>query len=258
INIKVFDLGKDLGENSPKRQFQPLVSTGYLMFKSIRLVSVLLVSLLPVWPQTYTGTITGTVTDPAGATVPNATVTAKNVGTNITTETKTSSSGGYNLLFLPVGNYALTVHSTGFKTAAVAPFPVSVNQTARVDVTLEVGAITESVDVTAAAPVMQTETTQTGDVITAAQATTLPLNGRNFVSLTLLVPGSITPYPNAFNQPSRSFGGGRPYVNGNREQANNFLLDGVDINEPIDNLVAYNPNADALAEMRVLTGNGSA
>src|SRR5437762_4673398 len=123
---------------------------------------------------------------------------------------------------------------------------------------MEVGAITESVDVTEVAPVMQTETAETGEVISSTQATTLPLNGRNFVSLTLLVPGSITPYPNAFNNPSRSFGGGRPYVNGNREQANNFLLDGVDINEPIDNLVAYNPNVDALAEMRVLTGNGSA
>src|SRR5207237_5951391 len=133
---------------------------------------------------------------------PNATVTAKNVDTNITTEAKTNSSGVYNLLFLPVGSYTITVQATGFKTASLAPFPLSVNQTARVDVTMEVGAITESVDVTAAAPIMQTETTQTGDVISTTEATTLPLNGRNFDSLTLLVPGSITPYPNALNSPS--------------------------------------------------------
>src|SRR5262249_36080018 len=160
--------------------------------------------------------------------------------------------------FLPVGTYTISVQATGFKVSSVAAFRLGVNQTARVDAVLEVGAVSESVEVQAAAPALQTESTQTGDVITSTQASSLPLNGRNFVSLTLLVPGSITPYPNNFNNPSRSFGGGRPYVNGNREQTNNFLLDGVDINEPIDNLVAYNPNVDALAEMRVLTGNASA
>jgi hypothetical protein len=228
------------------------------MLRSISLLIVLLFALSPARAQTITGSITGTITDPAGAVVPNATVIAKNVDTNITTEAKTNAAGVYNLLFLPVGSYTISVQAPGFKTATVAPFPLSVNQTARIDVTMEVGAVTETVEVTESAPIMQTETAQTGDVISSTQATALPLNGRNFISLTLLVPGAITPYPNAFNNPSRSFGGGRPYVNGNREQTNNFLLDGVDINEPIDNLVAYNPNVDALAEMRVLTGNASA
>jgi len=228
------------------------------MYKSIPLISFLLFTLSPGWGQTITGSVTGTVTDPAGGVVPNANVTARNVNTNISTETKTNTAGVYNLLFLPVGTYTISVKATGFKSASLEPFALSVNQTARVDVVMQVGAITESVTVSAAAPAMQTESAQTGDVISPNEATTLPLNGRNFVSLTLLVPGAITPNPNAFNSPSRSFSGGRPYVNGNREQANNFLLDGVDINEPIDNLVAYNPNVDALAEMRVLTGNASA
>ena len=220
--------------------------------------SILFSAVSSGWAQTITGSITGTITDPAGAVMPEATVAARNVDTNITTQAKTSSAGVYNLLFLPVGTYTISVQASGFKTATLTPFPLSVNQTARIDVTMEVGTITETVHVSEAAPLMQTESTQTGDVISSTQATTLPLNGRNFLSLTLLVPGSITPYPNAFNSPSRSFGGRRPYVNGNREQTNNFLLDGVDINEPIDNLVAYNPNVDALAEMRVLTGNASA
>ncbi len=228
------------------------------MSKSILLITFFAFALSPAWAQTITGSITGTVTDPAGGVVPNATVTARNVNTNITTENTTNAAGVYNLLVLPVGPSTVPGTATGFKTAGLAPFPLSVNQTARVDVVMQVGTITESVEVSAAAPAMQTESAQTGDVISSNQAITLPLNGRNFVSLTLLVPGSITPYPNAFNNPSRSFGGGRPYVNGNREQTNNFLLDGVDINEPIDNLVAYNPNVDALAEMRVLTANGSA
>src|SRR5207245_270895 len=202
-----------------------VVSRGYFMSKSIPLITFLLFTFSPSWAQTITGSINGTVTDPAGGVVPNATVTARNVNTNISTETKTNTSGVYNLLFLPVGSYTISVKATGFKTAGLAPFQLSVNQTARVDVVMEVGTITESVNVSAAAPAMQTESSQTGDVISSTEAVTLPLNGRNFVSLTLLVPGSITPYPNAFNNPSRSFGGGRPYVNGNREQTNNFLLD---------------------------------
>ncbi|HTM49619.1 MAG TPA: carboxypeptidase regulatory-like domain-containing protein, partial [Bryobacteraceae bacterium] len=228
------------------------------MQKPFVFLALACITLIPGRAQTVTGSITGTVTDPAGAVVPNATVTAKNVDTNIATETKTSSAGVYNLLFLPVGRYTISVQAPGFKSSSLAPFELGVNQTARADVKMEVGVITESVSVEAAAPALQTESAQTGDVISSTQSSSLPLNGRNFVSLTLLAPGSITPYPNNFNNPSRSFGGGRPYVNGNREQTNNFLLDGVDINEPIDNLVAYNPNVDAIAEMRVLTGNASA
>src|SRR5437588_9226974 len=113
------------------------------MFRSIVLVTVLLFTLSPAWAQTITGSITGTVTDQAGGVVPNATVTAKNVNTNITTETKTNSAGVYNLLFLPVGSYSISAQATGFKTANLAPFTLSLNQTARVDVNMEVGAVTE-------------------------------------------------------------------------------------------------------------------
>src|SRR5215212_2990430 len=139
------------------------------MSKSIVLVSLFVATISSGWSQTITGSITGTVTDPAGAVVPNATVTARNVNTNITTETRTSSAGTYNLLFLPVGAYTISVQATGFKTAGVAQFPLSVNQTARVDVTMEVGAVNETVDVTeASSPVIQTESTQTGEVISSA------------------------------------------------------------------------------------------
>src|SRR4051812_43676433 len=171
------------------------------MSKSIVLASLFLAAIPSGWSQTITGSITGTVTDPAGAVVPNATVTAKNINTNLTSEAKTNSAGVYNILFLPVGPYSVTVQATGFKTATVPSLTLSVNQTARVDMTMEVGAVTESINVTEGAPIIQTESTQTGEVISSTQATQLPLNGRNFVSLTLLVPGSITPYPNAFNSP---------------------------------------------------------
>ncbi|GIU75742.1 MAG: hypothetical protein KatS3mg004_2829 [Bryobacteraceae bacterium] len=201
--------------------------------------------------QTITGAITGTVTDPSGAIVPNATVTATNTATNLTYETRTNEAGVYNLLFLPVGDYTVTVAAQGFKRSTLGPFKLEVNQTARVDVRLEVGDTTQTVEVRDIAPILQTESTQTGDTLTSQKLTSLPLKGRNFVSMTLLIPGAVSPNPEATN----SRFGARPYVNGNREQTNNFMLDGIDINDSIDNRVGYSPNVDALEEVKVLTGN---
>lgn len=122
------------------------------------------------------------------------------------------------------------------------------------DVKLEVGDTTQTVEISDVAPVLQTETTQTGDTLTAAKLTSMPLKGRNFVALTLLVPGAISTDPDGTNNRF----GARPFVNGNREQTNNFTLDGVDVNDSIDNRVGYSPNVDALEEVKVLTGNAAA
>ncbi len=205
--------------------------------------------------QTITGTITGTITDASGGLVPNATITATNVDTNVKTTARTNESGIYNLLFLPVGRYNVEVEAQGFKRSALGPVAIEVNQTARLDVQMQVGATTETVNVTAAAPVLQTESAQTGDTISSAVSTAIPLRGRNFAQLTLLVPGVVTTNPQSFEGIGANTSGGRPYVNGNREQSNNFLLDGADINESIDNLIGYQPNVDALQEVRVQTGN---
>jgi len=204
--------------------------------------------------QTITGAFTGTLTDQSGAVVPNAKVTATNTGTNVTYTAQSNDAGVYNLLFLPVGNYNLAAEVSGFKKATTGPFGLQVNQTARVDFKLEVGETSQSVEVTTAAPVLQTESTQTGESLQTKQLTELPLKGRNFVALTLLVPGAVSPNPEAMN----SRFGARPYVNGNREQTNNFMLDGVDVNDSIDNRVGYSPNVDALEEVKVLTGNAAA
>jgi hypothetical protein len=219
------------------------------------LIPVLCLSLSA---QTITGTITGTVTDPSGASIPGVRVVATNVGTGVSTQAETNAAGIYNLLFLPVGNYTVTCEIQGFKKSVLGPFRLEVNQVARVDVALEVGSLTEQVEVRAVAPVLQTESASTGETITSTQATAIPLKGRNFASLTLLVPGSITPNPGGFEGVGHNSGSGRPFVNGNREQTNNFLLDGADINESIDNLIGYSPNVDALEEMKVMTGNMSA
>lgn len=217
--------------------------------------------LLPIsgYAQTITGAITGTVTDDTGAVIPNAKITATNTQTNVSNNTQSNQSGVYNFPFLPLGEYTVTAELQGFKRTSLGPFRLEVNQVARVDVKMEVGQVTETVEITAVAPVLQTEATLTGGTLSASTITALPLNGRNFASLTLLVPGSISTNPNAMNTSERFQGGGsRPYINGNREQTNNFLLDGIDVNDSIDNRIGYNPNVDALEEVRVLTGNAPA
>ncbi len=225
---------------------------------TMRIFTLLLLAVLclsgSAWSQTITAAMTGTITDPAGAVVPNAKVVATNTATNLKYETQTNDSGLYNLVFLPVGPYSVNVELAGFKKASVGNLQLQLNQIVRLDVKLDIGETTQTVEVTGAAPILQTESTQTGDSITSAKLTSLPLKGRNFVSLTLLVPGAVSPNPEAMN----SRFGARPYVNGNREQTNNFMLDGVDVNDSIDNRVGYSPNVDALEEVKVLTGNAAA
>lgn len=225
--------------------------------KKVTLLHALVVGILAACmasAQTITGSITGTVTDSSGAVAPNVRVTGTNTGTNVQFSAQTNEAGVYNLLFLPVGTYTVSVETQGFKKAVIGPFALTVNQTARVDVKLEVGEVSQSVEITDVAPILQTESTQTGDSIDSAKLTNLPLNNRNFVSLTLLIPGAVSPNPSGMNGRL----GARPYVNGNREQTNNFMLDGVDINDSIDNRVGYSPNVDALEEVKVLTGNAAA
>lgn len=222
--------------------------------KAMLMLAVLVCLVTGASAQTITAAATGTVSDPSGAVIANAKVTATNTGTNVSFETTSNDSGLYTFPFLPVGNYTISVTNAGFKRISVGPFKLEVNQTARVDVKMEVGDATQTVEVTDVAPILQTESTQTGDNLSSQKLTSLPLNGRNFVSLTLLIPGAVSPNPSGMNGRL----GARPYVNGNREQTNNFMLDGVDVNDSIDNRVGYTPNVDSLEEVKVLTGNAAA
>lgn len=208
--------------------------------------------------QEVTASITGRVTDPQGAVMANASVTMKETDRGTDWPTKTNSEGIYVFPRLPVGNYEMRVESPGFKTSVKGGIRLEVNLHTTFDVTLQVGATSESVSVTGEAPLLQTDSNQVGGVIAAATIENLPLISRNPVALTLLSAGVTTPDPNSFNSGQRSAGGGRPYVNGNREEANNFMLDGLDNNFTSDNLVAYQPNPDAIEEFRVITNNASA
>jgi Carboxypeptidase regulatory-like domain len=225
---------------------------------AVTLLLALAIAGIPaVYGQTVTATLTGTVTDQTGAVVPGVTVTAKNQGTELEYTAESSAAGAYTIPFLPVGNYVVSAEMTGFKKYVTNPIKLEVNQTARVDLKMELGQLSDTISVTGVAPILQTEAPVVGNVISGRTTTNLPLNGRNFQQLTLLVPGTINPNPAGFNGVGQQTQG-RPYVNGNREQGNAFLLDGVSVDETIDNRIGYKPNVDAIEEFRVETSNSSA
>ena len=211
------------------------------------------------WGQEVTASITGTVTDPGGAALPGATVTATSQERGQTYAAVTNDTGLYRIAQLPVGTYAVKVEKGGFASASYPAFVLTVNQVARVDVAMKVGQASETVEVTGGAPVLETETTQVDTVINAATNDNLPLASRNYVQLTLLAPGAVSTDPSSFNSGNNTGGyGGRPLINGNREQANNFLLDGMDNNQVSDNLLGYTPAPDAIQEFNLITNNAPA
>src|SRR3954452_16744370 len=209
--------------------------------------------------QEVTASITGTVSDPGGAALPGANVTATSQERGQTYVAVTNDSGLYRIAQLPVGTYALKFEKGGFASASYPPFVLTVNQVARIDVGMKVGQASETVEVNAGAPVLETETTQVDTVINAATNDNLPLASRNYVQLTLLAPGSVTSNPSSFASGNNTdFASGRPLINGNREQANNFLLDGMDNNQVSDNLLGYTPAPDAIQEFNLITSNAPA
>ncbi len=236
---------------------RPSSITSYMLVLSIFVVTIGV--LQPSWAQEVTASITGTVTDPSGAAVVNAKVTATSAERGIAYTAETNDAGLYRLSQLPAGTYDLKVEKSGFAVAAFSSFVLTVNQVARMDATMKVGQTSETVEVSGAAPILKTETTQVDTIINAATNDNLPLASRNYVQLTLLAPGAVSTDPSSFNNGNNTGGyGGRPLINGNREQANNFLLDGMDNNQVSDNLLGYTPAPDAIQEFNLITNNASA
>jgi hypothetical protein len=208
------------------------------------------------YAQTGAASITGLVTDQSGAATPGVTVTATNQATNVDYTAVSNATGNYDILSVPVGRYVVKAALSGFKVTTTRALTLEAKQIARVDLRMEVGALEDTVEVTAQAPVLQTETATVGEVLSGRTIESLPLNSRNPSQLALLMPGALTTNP----QVQTDVGGAsaRPYVNGNREQTNNFMLDGVDMNETADNRIGYQPSPDALAEVSVETNNYAA
>ena len=206
--------------------------------------------------QTHFASFTGTISGADGRPVPNVEVVATNIATQVTYTARSNDQGLYTISALPIGSYRLRAQAQGFQVNETNAIPLESGQNARVDITMQSG-FEQTVEVTGITPILQTQNAVVGEVVSETTIRGMPLNGRNFSQLALLMPGVSTPDPNSFTEP-KNFGSGRPYVNGQREQENNYMLDGVDMNEPIDNLLPYQPSPDALAEVRVETNNYSA
>ncbi len=215
--------------------------------------------LQPAAAQENTASITGTIVDNTGAAIKGAIITVKDLDRGTSLVAKTNDSGAYDLPRVPVGNYEVSASAQGFQTAVRKNITLTLNQTARLDMTLKVGSTTEVVEVNATSPVLQTDTTLTGNLVDAITAENLPLSTHNTNQLTLLAsPGVVTPNLFGFMAAQNTFGTGRPYVNGAREQENNFILDGMDNNQPDNNDVGYVPSPEAIQEFNLITGNAPA
>src|SRR6516225_7029133 len=179
----------------------------------------------------FTGAIAGRITDPSGSLVPEAHVTATNDATGAVRAAVTAGLGEYVISQLPPGVYTVRAQKEGFRTAVFPKIEVRVDDTARLDETLDLGSVQEELVVSGATPVLYANTTEVGYVFGDSSIPHLPLNERNFLNFALLVPGVQMPADGSQNiLTSGSFS-----VNGAREQSNNFLLDGVDNTDPYNN-----------------------
>lgn len=211
--------------------------------------------------QSSTGTIQGTVQDSQGAVIPDATVTITNLGTNRAVTVKSNGDGLFSQPALDPGSYKIDVQQTNFRSEN-QQIVLQTAQVADLRFTLQPGSASESIEVSAATPIVDTTTSGVSDTIVGRQVTELPLNGRNFTELAALVPGVTRGQPD--NQQSgtgnqaetfryATSGGGALSVNGLRVQANNFLFDGIDNNESLVNTIVFFVPPDAIQEFRVDT-----
>jgi hypothetical protein len=231
-----------------------------------RLVGAVVVLLLGVFicpsasAQFETASVLGFVHDSSGAAIPNAKVTLVNIGTGVEVTVTTDAQGQFTFTSVRIGEYRVKAEATGFSPAQTEPFAAQVTARQRVDVALKPGAATETVTVTGAAALLNTEDSERGQIISARDVNNLPLNGRAYADLALLTPGvrasnlenqSVTSRDASYN------------VNGQRSEFNNFLLDGLDNNSYATSNQSFSnqaiqPSPDAIGEFRVSTDNYSA
>src|SRR5678815_3544537 len=217
------------------------------------IVTLIVVGSITAIAQTSTSRITGRVVDSKQASIAGASVTITNEATGVSQTQTTTEAGVYAFEALPVGNYTVTVEQNGFKKFLKTGNHLEVNNPLTVDVTLEIGQVSETVTVQGGPEQLQTANATLGNVVEQKAIETLPLNGRNPLTLLVLEPGVV----------QRSFGGAGSgvHVNGSRDRAYNVTIDGIEANEssvpnPVSNLYRINP--DNVQEFKVTTNNATA
>jgi len=198
-----------------------------------------------------TGTIRGIITDAQGGVTPGVSITIRNTATGIERSAVSDSSGEYVAASLPPGPYRVEAQLQGFQTQARS-VDLGVAQTIVADLRLGVAGVAEQVNVTASTPVIETATSAVGQVISQRTVQEIPLNGRHFVDLGLLIPGSITPPQNGFlSAPLRGQGSFAFNTAGNREDTVNFMINGVNLNDPAQNQITFQPSINTVSEFKV-------
>jgi hypothetical protein len=215
-----------------------------------------------------TGSISGVVTDKSGAVIAGASVVATNTQTGVKSAVITDPKGFYNLPTLAIGTYDLEIKKSGFKTYRKTGLVIDANSDLRADASLDVGTISETMEVKSEAAQVETQSTQMGEVIDGAKMTSVPLNGRSFIGLLALQPG-VSPYQctsSNCNDTTQGIGvdettvsgdqtNGTQSVNGGRLGSNGFMVNGADAQEGVHNGAAILPNLDAISEFRIITNN---
>ncbi|HET8550071.1 MAG TPA: carboxypeptidase regulatory-like domain-containing protein, partial [Bryobacteraceae bacterium] len=224
-----------------------------------RVVPLLFLAAFSSAAQVVSGTIAGTVSDQAGAVVPAAKVVLVNQGTSFTREVTTNANGQYVASSIPTGEYAITAEQAGFQKLRRTGIRLTAADVLTVDLQLSVGSVQETVEVTATAPLIQSQTAAVSSLVTNQQMVEMPLNGRTFTALVLLSPGAYTGSSgNLTTSPYAMRGNANISVNGSSAQNNSYLIDGmVNRNLWLSTLIMV-PTVDSIQEFRVLTSNYSA
>jgi hypothetical protein len=235
----------------------------FLRFVScVGVFAVVLLATVTAWAA-ITGSISGVVTDPSGAVVPGVTVVATSVSTNVQSSVVTDAKGFYNFPTLAVGTYNVSANQAGFRDYQQSGVKIDANSAVRIDVTMELGAVTNTVSVKSDSLQVETQSTQNGVVIDGQKITAVPLNGRSYIDLLKLQPG-VSPYSHSQDsgtsgigatQVSGNLDNGQQSVNGGRSGSNAFMVNGANAEEGVHNGAAMIPNLDSIAQFRIITNN---
>src|SRR5262249_22243251 len=262
VNDPSIDMPSSVRSKLPRVGLARRCLVSYRFNKSLVFVCTVVVFGCQLLRAEVTGGILGTVTDPSGAAIPNATVTMRNEDTGLERQVQTTGSGSYEFLAVPVGeNYSVHVEAGGFRTGVVKGIKLEVNQKYRADLKLAVGAANQTIEVTGVSAQVDTTSTQLGDVIGGQKMTTLPLNGRSYIDLLGLQAGVVPVSSEAAigdRFVSGNLSAGQVSVNGQRESANSFLVNGGDVEESVDNGASIIPSLDSIDEFRLLTNSFNA
>src|SRR6266853_4203731 len=222
------------------------------LFATALMAGLVVFSLAPLALAQSTGAIQGTVADATGAVIPNASVSVRNEATGEERVVQTDAAGLYSVPSLTLGRYRVEVKSPGMQTVAASGLVLEVGSTVTQNFTLKVASASEIVEITATAPVVENSTISVGQVINSRTVQEIPLNGRHFVDLGLLVAGTVTPPQNGFlTAPLRGQGSFAINTAGNREDAVNFMINGINLNDMVQNQVTFQPTINTVSEFKV-------